>query len=526
MPAEIRNVTASMAMVAPGPMIAARNPASAGPDDPADVEHRLEDRVRPRDLRPADEPGHRRRVGGEPQHAQDVHREGHGEDHGERRAAERHRDRHEGGEEEPPEVGPEHHPATVPAVGVRAGRQADDEVGQGRQHAHDPHREPGPGQRQHEQRHRRVGDRIAERADPLAEQHGQEVAVVAQPGAGRVGGAVGGGREVDGHLLGAGRPGDHVARLGALLRRRHGSRVPFAIAARCRRHLYPPGVCRGRATLAVSMHPRERRQFHTMTDPTQPRGDDAPASTNGSASPFGGVKINFGADDGASPLATAQPLSAPFGGAISIIGDAGDAAAVPAPGGPDDGAAGPGRTHSQGPGHRQRSRRPDGRHLRGARQPRAHRHRRVGGRRPADAHERGRELPGLPRGHRRPRPDEPVPRAGRAVRHDAGRRRHRPCRLLRPPVPRLGARRRVPRRVGDRRDRRVGPVAGHRERAAPARPRRVGVRHVRRLLLPGPRDRRGRRRRLRDGGGELPHEVREQGPPPAPPRRPSAPRRS
>ncbi len=30
-PAEIRNVTASIAIVAPGPMIAARNPASAGP---------------------------------------------------------------------------------------------------------------------------------------------------------------------------------------------------------------------------------------------------------------------------------------------------------------------------------------------------------------------------------------------------------------------------------------------------------------------------------------------------------------
>ena len=63
-----------------------------------------------------------------------------------------------------------------------------------------------------------------------------------------------------------------------------------------------------------------------MTDPTQPRGDAAPASPNGTASPFGGVKINFGADDGATPLATAQPLAAPFGGAISIIGDAGDAA--------------------------------------------------------------------------------------------------------------------------------------------------------------------------------------------------------
>ncbi|HEY4190985.1 MAG TPA: thioredoxin-disulfide reductase [Candidatus Limnocylindrales bacterium] len=84
-----------------------------------------------------------------------------------------------------------------------------------------------------------------------------------------------------------------------------------------------------------------------MTDTNQPRGDDAPAPSNGSASPFGGVKINFGSSDGAAPLATSQPLSAPFGGAIAIIGDTGDAASVPAAGGPNDGASGPGRTNSK-----------------------------------------------------------------------------------------------------------------------------------------------------------------------------------
>jgi thioredoxin reductase (NADPH) len=84
-----------------------------------------------------------------------------------------------------------------------------------------------------------------------------------------------------------------------------------------------------------------------MTDTNQPRGDDAPAPSNGSSSPFGGVKINFGSSDGAAPLATSQPLSAPFGGAIAIIGDTGDAASVPAAGGPNDGASGPGRTNSK-----------------------------------------------------------------------------------------------------------------------------------------------------------------------------------
>ena len=79
-----------------------------------------------------------------------------------------------------------------------------------------------------------------------------------------------------------------------------------------------------------------------MTDPTNPRDGDAAAPLNGSASPFGDVKINFGAEDGAIPL------SAPFGGAISMIGDAGDADGIAtAPGGPDDGAPAHGRTESK-----------------------------------------------------------------------------------------------------------------------------------------------------------------------------------
>ena len=81
-----------------------------------------------------------------------------------------------------------------------------------------------------------------------------------------------------------------------------------------------------------------------MTDEQRPDGDAAEASRNGSASPFGDLKINFGADGGTSPLGA----SAPFGGAISMIGDPGDAATIaPTPGGPDDGAQAHGRTESK-----------------------------------------------------------------------------------------------------------------------------------------------------------------------------------
>ena len=98
------------------------------------------------------------------------------------------------------------------------------------------------------------------------------------------------------------------------------------------------------------------------------------------------------------------------------------------------------------------------------------------------------------------------------------RRRRRSRRLLRAPVPGLGARHRIPRRGGDRGDRRVGAVAGPRERDPSARPRRVGLRDVRRLLLPGPGDRRRRRRRHGARRGDVPDPVRDEGPPAPPPR--------
>ena len=63
-------------------------------------------------------------------------------------------------------------------------------------------------------------------------------------------------------------------------------------------------------------------------------------------------------------------------------------------------------------------------------------------------------------------------------------------------------------------------------REAALRPRRLVVRHLRRVLLPRPGHRRRRRRRLRHRGGDLPHQVRPLGDDRAPPRRSCAPARS
>ena len=64
---------------------------------------------------------------------------------------------------------------------------------------------------------------------------------------------------------------------------------------------------------------------------------------------------------------------------------------------------------------------------------------------------------------------------------------------------------------GDLRDRLRLPQARPRRRGAPLGPRRLLVRHLRRLLLQGEDHRRRRRRRLRHGGGHLPHPLRLQG---------------
>ena len=113
------------------------------------------------------------------------------------------------------------------------------------------------------------------------------------------------------------------------------------------------------------------------------------------------------------------------------------------------------------------------------------------GRRPAHHHHRRRELPRLPRGGHGARADGEVPRAGRALR--------------RPPVPgRRGRARPVARARSRARThshdfagdavilamRRPGQAARPAQRERADGLRRVGLRHLRRLLRQGPRDRR------------------------------------
>ena len=74
----------------------------------------------------------------------------------------------------------------------------------------------------------------------------------------------------------------------------------------------------------------------------------------------------------------------------------------------------------------------------------------------------------------------------------------------------MGRRPGVARPDADRRHRRQREVARRARRGEAPRPRRDRVRHVRRLLLPRPRAGRGGRRRHRDGGGDVPHEVRQR----------------
>ena len=150
--------------------------------------------------------------------------------------------------------------------------------------------------------------------------------------------------------------------------------------------------------------------------------------------------------------------------------------------------------------------------VRGPCQPRAARAQRAERRRPADAHDRRRELPRLRRRHPRPRADGADGEAGRAVRRARSSPRARHARRpLEPPVRGLGRRPGVA--SEDRSSSRPAParVAGHPRRGEAPWARRERLRHVRRILLPGPRAGRGGRRRHRDGGGHVPHEVREQG---------------
>ncbi len=91
-----------------------------------------------------------------------------------------HRQRDQRRQQRTAQVGEQHHLAAVPAVRVGARGEANDEVGQRGQDTHDPHGEAGSRQGEHEDRHGGIGDRIAEGADPLPDQHGQEVPVPAE----------------------------------------------------------------------------------------------------------------------------------------------------------------------------------------------------------------------------------------------------------------------------------------------------------------------------------------------------------
>ena len=229
--------------------------------------------------------------------------------------------------------------------------------------------------------------------------------------------------------------------------------------------------------------------------------DDTNGTQNGDASPFGAMKINFGGAADASPAGAQRPQ--PVRRHLDHLGRPGRDPR-PARGTRSATRATPAAPRRKvliigsGPAG------PDRGDLRRARQPPADRARGLHARRPADAHQRRRELPGLPGRHRRPRADGEVPRARPSA---SARRsstststgstsRSRPFRVWA-----RGTEYRAQSR--DHRDRRVGAVARPRERAAPPRPRRLGLRHLRRVLLPRPRDRGRRRRRLRDGGGEL-----------------------
>ena len=104
----------------------------------------------------------------------------------------------------------------------------------------------------------------------------------------------------------------------------------------------------------------------------------------------------------------------------------------------------------------------------------------------------------------------PHARAGHALRRRVSAPRRSPrVDFSQPAVRACGsATRTLPGRRRHRVHRRAVADARARGGAPPDRARPVDVRHLRRLLLPRPRHRRGRRGRLRRRGGHLPHQVR------------------
>ena len=201
----------------------------------------------------------------------------------------------------------------------------------------------------------------------------------------------------------------------------------------------------------------------------------------------------------------------------------------PAAGGPTAAPESPGGAAStrQGRHHRLRAGRPDRGDLRRARQPRADRPRRLDAGRPADAHQRRRELPGLPRRHPGPGADGrcSAPRRSASARTivdvdiDRVDFSQRPFRLWARGVEYRGEAVIVA----------TGASALWLGLESETRLRGRGVsrlRDLRRVLLPRQGDRGRRRRRHRPRGGDLPDPLRDQGPPAPPARRRSGQPRS
>ena len=129
----------------------------------------------------------------------------------------------------------------------------------------------------------------------------------------------------------------------------------------------------------------------------------------------------------------------------------------------------------------------------------------------ADADDRRRELSGIPRRPHGTRADGAVREAGRTVRRgDPARARHR-GRPVEPALLGEGGGPGLADTDRDHLDRGQRPLARRAGRGAASRARRERVRHMRRVLLPRPRARGRRRGRLRDGRGDVPHEVRVEG---------------